>query len=112
MARRTPLWPNNEGKSLKMRLTKRSRRKIETEAQQFNKLMNTAKISSVIANLTDKTKDVFSLDEIVKSKTVEQTLIEKHLPSEPIDENCFTPVSDETIPFHPSIFDQTNGQHI
>ena len=27
-------------------------------------------------------------------------------------ENIITPVSNETIPFHPSIFDQMNGQHI
>ena len=52
------------------------------------------------------------LDEIVKGKTVEQNLIEKHPPSKPIDENYITPVSDETIPFHPLIFDQINGQHI
>ena len=95
-----------------MRLTKGSRRKTETEAQQFNQLMNTGKISSAIAKLTDTSKGVLSLDEIVKGKTVEQTLIEKHPPSEPIDENYITPVSKETVHFHPSIFDQINGQHI
>ena len=102
----------NEGKALQMRLLKGSRRKTETEAQQFNKLMNTGKISSAIAKLTDTSKGVLSLGEIVKGKTVEQTLIEKHPPSEPINENYITPVSNETIPFHPSIFDQINGQHI
>ena len=49
---------------------------------------------------------------IWKVKTVEQTFIEKHPPSEPIDENNITPVSNETIPFHQSIFRQINGQHI
>ena len=102
----------NEGKALQMRLTKGSRRKTETEAQQFYKLMNTGKISSAIAKLTDTSKGVLSLDEIVKGKTVEQTLIEKHPPSEAIDENYITPVSNETIPFHPSKFNQINGQHI
>ena len=46
----------------------------------------------------------------VKGKTVEQTLIKKHPPSEPTDEKYITPNSNETIPFHPSIFDQINGQ--
>ena len=95
-----------------MRLLKGSRRKTETEAQQFNKLMITEKISSAIAKLTDTSKTVLSFDEIVKYKTVEHTLIEKHPPSKPIDENYITPVSNETIPFHPSIFDQINGEHI
>ena len=102
----------NEGKELEMRLTKGSRRKNESEAQQFNKLMNTGKISSAIAKLTDTSMGVISLDEIVKGKKVEQTLIEKHTPSEPIDGNYITPVSNETIPFHPSIFHQINGQHV
>ena len=119
IARRLKQWQDgdldglyNEGKALQMRLLKGSRRKTETEAQQFNKLMSTGKISSAIAKLTDTSKGVLSLDEIVKGKTVEQTLIEKHPQSKPIDENYITPVSDETIPFHPSIFDQINGQHI
>ena len=119
IARRLKQWQDgdldglyNEGKALQMRLLKGSRRKTETEAQQFNKLMNTVKIPSAIAKLTDTSKGVLSLDEIVKGKTVEQTLIEKHPPSEPINENYITPVSNETIPFNPSIFDQINDQHI
>ena len=40
----------NEGKALQMRLLKGSRRKTETEAQQFNKLMNTGKKPIAIAN--------------------------------------------------------------
>ena len=95
-----------------MRLTKGSRRKTETEAQQINNLINTGKISSAIAKLTDTSNGILSLDEIVKGKTVEHTLIEKHLPYVPIDENCITPVSNETIPLHPLIFDQINGQDI
>ena len=91
-----------------MRLSKGSKRKTETEAQHFNKLLNTGKISSATAKLTDTSKGVLLLDEIVKCKTVEHTLIDKHPPSEPIDENYITPVSNETIPFHPSIFDQIN----
>ena len=99
-------------KGSRMRLTKGSRRKTETEAQQFHKKMNTGEILSAIAKLKDPSKSVLSLDEIIKGKTVEQTLIEKHPSSEPIEENYSTPVSNETIRFHPSIFDQINGQHI
>ena len=119
IARRLKQWQDgdldglhNKGKAPQMHLLEKSRRKTETEAQQFNKLMITGKISSAIAKLTDTSKGVLSLNEIVKGKTVEQTLIEKHPPSKPIDENYITPVSNETIPFHPSIFDQINGQHI
>ena len=119
IARRVKQWQDgdldglyNEGKALQMRLLKGSRRKTETEAQQFNKLMNTGKISSSIPKLRDTSKGVLSRDEIVKGKTVEQTLIEKHPTSKPIDENYITPVSNETTLFHPSIFDQINGQHI
>ena len=69
-------------KTLQVRFAKASRRKTETEAQRFNKIMNTGKISSAIAKQTDASKGVLSLDEIVKGKTVEQTFIEKHPPSE------------------------------
>ena len=55
----------NEGKALQMRLLKGSRRKTETEAKPFNKLMNTGKISSANSKLTDTSKGVLSLDEIV-----------------------------------------------
>ena len=91
IARRLKQWKDgdldelyNEGKALQMRLLKGNRIKAETEAQQFNKLMNTGKISSAIAKLTDTSKGVLSLDEIVKGKTVEHILIEKHPASKPI----------------------------
>ena len=59
--------------------------------------MNTGKTSTAIAKLTDTSKSVFLLDEIVKVKTVEQTLIEKHPLSEPDDANFFTSMSKEII---------------
>ena len=75
--------------------------------------MKTRKISSALAKQTDTSKSVFLLDENVKSKTVEQTFIEKLPQSAPIDdENYNTPVSNETFPFRLSIFDLINGQHI
>ena len=76
IARRLKQWEDgdldrlyNEGEALQMRLLKGSRRKTETEAQQFNELMDTGKISSAIAKLTDTSEGVLSLDEIVKGKT-------------------------------------------
>ena len=106
IARRLKQWQDgdldglyNERNALQMRLLKGSRRKTETETQHFNKLMNTGKITSAIAKLTDTSKGDLSLNEIVKDKTVEQTLIEIHPPSKSIDENYITPVSNETIPF-------------
>ena len=106
IARRLNQWQDgdldglyNERKALEMRLTKGSRRKTETEAQQFNKLMKAGKISSTKAKLTDTSKGVLSLDEIIKGKTVEQTLIEKRTPSEPIAENYITPVCCSHGPF-------------
>ena len=52
-----------------MRLLKSKKNKVETEAQQFNKLLNTGKISSAIAKLTDNSKGVLSLEETVKGQT-------------------------------------------
>ena len=55
----------DEEKALPMRFLKSKKKKVETEAQQFNKLMNTGKISSAIAKLTDTSKGVLSLEEKV-----------------------------------------------
>ena len=60
----------------------------------------------------DSFKGVFFLDEIVKSKTLEQILFEEHLPSEPVDEKNKTPVSNETFAFNLSIFDQIKDQKL
>ena len=57
-------------------LTKASGEKTETEAQQFNKLMNTGKKSSAVAELKDTPKGALSLGvPIVKGKAVEQALL-------------------------------------
>ena len=85
---------------------------MKTEAKQFNKLMNTGKFFSTIAKLTDTSKAFFLLDVIVKVKTVEHIFIEKHPPSELIDDNSITPVPSETTPFYASIFDQIKSQQI
>ena len=102
----------NEGKELQTRVVKSKKKKVETEAQQFNKLMNTGKIFSAFAKLTDTSKGVLSLEETVKGQTVEQILIEKHPPAKPVSSNYITPCSEDTIPFHSSTFDQINPQKI
>ena len=56
----------NEGKALQMRLAKSKKEKVETEAQQLSNLTNTKKIWSDFANLTDISKGVLTLEEIVK----------------------------------------------
>ena len=72
--------------------------------------MNTGKISSAIAKLTDTSKGVLSLKETVKDQIFEQIVIEKHPPAKPVNSNYITSCSEDTIPFHSSIFDQINTQ--
>ena len=87
IARRLKQWHKskldnffNNGKALQMRLAKSEKKKVETEALQFNKLMSTGKISSAFAKLTDTAKGVLSLEKTVKDQFVERILIENHLP--------------------------------
>ena len=74
--------------------------------------MSTAKVSSAIAKLTDTSKGVLSLEETLKSQTVEQLLIEKHPPVQPVNSNYTTSRSEDAIPFHSFTFDQMNAQKI
>ena len=73
--------------------------------------MNTGKISSANAKLTDTSMGVLSLEETAKGQTVEQ-IFEKHPPAEPVKSNYITSCSEDTIPFHSSTFDQINAQKI
>ena len=65
IARRLKQWHKgelddlfNEGKAPQMRSAKRKKKKVETEAQQLNKLMSTGKTSSAVAKITDTSKGV------------------------------------------------------
>ena len=51
-------------------------------------------------------RKIEEIDEIVKFETIEQTIFKKHPPSEPIDDNCFIPLSIEKTLFHLSILDR------
>ena len=59
-----------EGKALQIRLVKSKKKKVETEAHRFNKLLNTGKISSAIAKLIDTSKGVLSHEVTVFDQTV------------------------------------------
>ena len=81
-ARRLKQWQDGDlddlykvGKALQICLTKGTTENTDTYSQQFKKQMNTGKISSAIAKLTDTSKDVLLLDEIVKNKTIEKIFI-------------------------------------
>ena len=70
-----------------MRLIKSKKKKVETEAQQFNKLMSTGKVSSDASKINGTSKGVLSLVETNKCQIVEQILIEKHPPAGPVNIN-------------------------
>ena len=88
-----------------MHLAKNKKKKEETEAQQIKKLMSTGKKSSAIAELTDTSKGVLSLGETVKVQTVEQIIIEKNHPAEPLNSNYITPCSQDESLFYSSTFE-------
>ena len=73
-----------------MQLVRSKKKKAETEAQHFNKLLSIGKVSSAFAKLTDTSKGVLSLEETVKDQTDEQIRIEKLPHAEPISNNYIT----------------------
>ena len=56
--------------------------------------------------LFDSSMGVFALEQTVESQTVQQTLIEKLPPAEPINNNYIKSSADDTIPFHSSTSDK------
>ena len=93
-----------------MQLVRSKKKKAETEAQHFNKLLSIGKVLSAFAKLTDTSKGVLSLEQTVKDQTDEQIRIEKLPHAEPISNNYITSCSEDTIPFHSSSFDQIIAQ--
>ena len=107
-ARRLKQWHKGELNKMEKRCKctwQKKRKKEETEAQQIKKLMSTGKKSSAIAELTDTSKGVLSLGETVKVQTVEQIIIEKNPPAEPLNSNYITPCSQDKSLFHSSTFE-------
>ena len=75
--------------------------------------MSTGKISAAIGCLPDKkTKGVFHLNEVIEGKTVLSILKEKLPQAKTAKTNYITEVSEDTMPYHHSIFEQINGKTV
>ena len=75
--------------------------------------MVTCKISAAIGCLSDKeTKRVLPLNEVIDGKTVLTILKEKHPQAKPANTNYITEVSEDTRPYHPSIFQQIHAKTV
>ena len=75
--------------------------------------MSTGKISAAIGCLSDKkTKRVLPLNETFDWKTTLSILKEKHLQAKTANTNYITEISEDTIPYHPSIFEQINAKTV
>ena len=120
LTRRLEMWLNgqfddlfHEAKALQLRL-KRYQTKQRDVFKEFDHHVTTGKISNALRCLEEDQKGlVLSLSDKIDNKTVNQILREKH--PEPADmkvnylvENPF----EQTLPFHPSIFDQLNARTI
>ena len=75
--------------------------------------MSTGKISAAIGCLSGKkTKGVLPLNEVIEGKTILSILEEKHPQAKTANLNYITEISEETMPYHPSIFEQINVKTI
>ena len=75
--------------------------------------MSTGKISADIGCLSDKkTKGVLPPNEVIERKTVLSILKEKHPQAKTAKTNYITEVSEDTMPYHPSIFEQINAKTV
>ena len=76
--------------------------------------MSTGRISATIRCLPEKkTKGVLLLSEvIIEGKTVLNILKEKHPQAKTANTNYITEVRKDTMPYHPSIFEQINGKTV
>ena len=71
--------------------------------------MSTGKISAAIGCLSDKkTKGVLPLNGVIEGKTVLSILKAKHPQAKTVITNYITEVSEDRMPYHPSIFEQIN----
>ena len=124
ISRRLDLWINcdfdklfNEAKALQTRLSNSKRKHNVCEFKEFDKHMTAGKISNAIRCLTDESKGgVLSINEKVPvnggTKTVLEILHEKHPKSAEMNPDYITKPDQNTLPYHPSIFDRINGPTI
>ena len=75
--------------------------------------MNTGKVSAAIGFHSDKkTRGVLPLNEVIHGKTVPSILKEKHPKAKTANTNYITDVIEDTMPYHPSIFEQINAKTV
>ena len=75
--------------------------------------MSAGEIFAAIGCLSNKkTKGVLLLNEIIEGKTVLSILKEKHPPAKTANTNYTTEFSEDTMPYHPSIFEQINAKTV
>ena len=80
---------------------------------QLDKLLRTGKISAAIGCLSNKKiKGLLPLNEVIEGKTVFSILKEKHPQAKTANTNYITEVSEDTMPYHPSIFEQINTKTV
>ena len=102
-----------EAKALQIRHPNHKTSEVNEEVKQFDKLMSTGKISATIRCLSDqKTKGVLPQSEVIEGKTVLSILKEKHTQAKTANTNFITEVSEDTMPYHPSIIEQINAKTI
>ena len=116
LSRRIILWKQGlldelftEAKALQIRHPKQKKCEVNEEIKQFGTLMSTGKISAAIGCLSDKkTKGVIPLKEVIEGKTILSILKEKHPQAKAV--NYVTEVNEDTMPYHPYIFEQINAK--
>ena len=75
--------------------------------------MSTGKIYAAIGCLSDKkTKGVFPLNEVIEGKTVLSIPKEKHPQAKTANTNYITEVSEDTMPYQPSLLEQINAETV
>ena len=65
-----------------------------------------------MAAFQTRKKGVLPLNEVIEGKTVLSILKEKHPQAKTANTNYITEVSEDTMPYHPSIFEQTNAKTV
>ena len=104
----------DEASALQQRLNKTSRTKPFNEFKEFDNHMSKGKISNAIRCLTEELKGgPLSTTQIVEGQSVMNILEQKHPNPKPADDsylerNCY----EETLPYHPTIFDKIDSSAI
>ena len=86
--------------------------KDEKESEIFTKHMEKVKLSSTLRGLTEETRVVLSLSEMIDGETVEAKLQRNNPKSQPANDDIVAPKDQQTVPYHSAIFDQTNPSRI